>query len=116
MGCDIVVALGRATVEGNTLFGHNCDRPARQCQALHRTPGQSYAPGEKVRTQGLELPQARQTYTVLGSHTYSNTDGAFTVSVTITEPTVPGSESTSAHACSAFGKSPGRYPSGSNTD
>jgi dipeptidase len=67
MGCDSVVALGRATAEGNTLFGHNCDRPTRQCQALHRSLGQSHAPGESIRTQGLELPQARQTYTVLGS-------------------------------------------------
>ena len=27
MGCDTVAALGRATVDGHTLFAHNSDRP-----------------------------------------------------------------------------------------
>ena len=67
MGGDMVVALGRATVAGCTLFGHNSNRPARERPTLHRVPGRSYASGEKVRVQYLELPQARQTYTVLGS-------------------------------------------------
>lgn len=67
MGGDMVVALGRATVEGHTLFGHNSNRPARERPMLHRSPGRAYASGEKVRVQHLELPQARQTYTVLGS-------------------------------------------------
>ncbi len=67
MGCDMVVALGRATVDGSTLFGHNSGRPRREPQSLQRVPGRAFALGEKVRTQHLELPQARQTYTVLGS-------------------------------------------------
>ncbi|HEV3259376.1 MAG TPA: carcinine hydrolase/isopenicillin-N N-acyltransferase family protein [Gemmataceae bacterium] len=66
MGGDLVVALGRATVDGITLFGQNSDQPARQCQVLRRTPGRAFAADEKVRTQFLELPQARQTWTVLG--------------------------------------------------
>ncbi len=67
MGSNIVVARGRATVDGETLFGQNSNRAARKCQPLRRTPARAFALGEKVRTQYLELPQARQTCTVLGS-------------------------------------------------
>jgi YD repeat-containing protein len=35
------------------------------------------------------------TFTVTGSHTYSNTDGIFTTSVTVSEPGVPGSTASS---------------------
>jgi secernin len=67
MACDMVVALGRATGDGSTLFGHNSGRAAGQCQVVHRTVGRPFELGEKVRTQCLELPQARRTYTVLAS-------------------------------------------------
>jgi dipeptidase len=66
MACDIVVALGRATVDRLTLFGLNSEQPAGQGAPLCRIPGRAFALGEKVRTQFLELPQPRQTYTVLG--------------------------------------------------
>jgi secernin len=61
----MVVALGRATVDGQTLFGHNCNRPAGEALALVREPGRPYAPGETVRLAHLFLPQVRQTCTVL---------------------------------------------------
>src|SRR5262249_30969428 len=67
MGCGIVVALGRATVDGQTLFGHNNDRPSRDGQLLCRVPGREFAPGEKVRTQYLDLHQVRKTNTVVAS-------------------------------------------------
>jgi secernin len=67
MGCDMVAALGRATVDGHTLFGHNSGQPARQGQSLRVVRGRPFELGQMVRTQHLELPQARQTYTVLGS-------------------------------------------------
>jgi secernin len=67
MGCDTVVALGRATVDGATLFGHNSAWPAREGHDLVRRPGRAYAFGEKVRLRFIELPQARETYTVLGA-------------------------------------------------
>jgi dipeptidase len=67
MAGDMVVALGRVTVDGGTLFAQNSsgppDRPLLLC--LHR--GQEHALGERVRIGGLELAQARQTFTVLGS-------------------------------------------------
>jgi secernin len=67
MGSDMVVALGRATADGQTLFGQNSSRPAGQCQPLRLVPGRLFAAGEKLQAQYLELPQARQTFTVLGS-------------------------------------------------
>src|SRR5262249_11411547 len=51
---------------GRTLFGHNSGRPPGEGQWLRRTPGCAFASGEKMRTQHLELPQVRQTLTVLG--------------------------------------------------
>ncbi len=64
--CDLAVALGRATADGQALFGHNVGRPPGEAQALVREPGRSFAPGEKVRTAHLELPQVRQTFTAVG--------------------------------------------------
>jgi secernin len=66
-GCDAVVARGRATVGGQTYFGHNSDGPADGCHALCRQPGREFTLGEKVQTQRLTLDQVRQTCTVLGS-------------------------------------------------
>jgi secernin len=63
----MVVALGRATADGSTLFGHNSGRPARQGQIVQQTLGRPFELGDKVRTQYLELPQARRTYTVIAS-------------------------------------------------
>ena len=67
MGCDMVVALPRATADGTALFGHNSNRPAGEAQALVRTAARSHAPGEKLRTPARELPQARQTFAVLAN-------------------------------------------------
>jgi hypothetical protein len=66
MGCDLVVALGTATVDGNTLFGHNNGPLAHERHGLALEPGRTFTFGEKVRTTHLELPQVRQTHTVLG--------------------------------------------------
>jgi secernin len=67
MGCDMLVALGPATVNGQTLFGLNTHRPPREPQTLHKVPGRSYALGELVHAQFVGLPQVRRTCTVLGS-------------------------------------------------
>jgi dipeptidase len=63
--CDMAVALAHTTIDGHTLFGHNSNRPEGEGQALLRTPGRAFALGETVRATHLELPQVRQTYTVL---------------------------------------------------
>lgn len=67
MGCDMVVALGRATVDGRTLFGQNTLLPTDTFSVLCSTRARSWAQGEKVRTQHLEIPQCRETGTVLGN-------------------------------------------------
>jgi dipeptidase len=64
---DMVAALARATAEGCPLFGHNSCGSLGVPQPLHRSVGRAFALGEKLRTRRLDLPQARQTYTVLGS-------------------------------------------------
>lgn len=67
MGCDMVVALGPATVDGRMLFGYNSDRPSGERQKFLRLVGHEHAPDEKVRLANVELPQARHTYTVLAA-------------------------------------------------
>lgn len=67
MASDVMVAPGQVTVDGSTFFACNSHRFYRECQVLRRIEGRAYAPGEKVQAQGLELPQTRQTFTVLGS-------------------------------------------------
>src|SRR5262249_10487927 len=67
MAADMVVALGRATGDGSALFGQNSGRPRQECQSVRRVPGRSFTPGEVIQTQMLALPQARQTYTVVGN-------------------------------------------------
>src|SRR5437868_415654 len=66
MGCDMVVALGQATVKGQNLFGLNWHGPRAQWPLLRRLQGQMHAPGSVIKTHGQQVPQARQTYTVLG--------------------------------------------------
>ncbi len=65
MASDMVVALGRATAEGQTLFGHNCNHPAGESLGLVREPGRAFAPGEIISLASAALPQVRHTYTVL---------------------------------------------------
>jgi dipeptidase len=67
MGCDLLVARGRAKGNGRTVFGHSNHRPTGEPQRLVQLAGRRLAPGEMVQTQHLQLPQARETYAVLGS-------------------------------------------------
>src|SRR5262249_20255087 len=65
MGCNMVVALGRATVDGHTLFGHAATLSAQHPPALCLLPARERALGEVVRTHNAEIPQIRQTHRVL---------------------------------------------------
>ena len=67
MGNSSVVALSRATADGRTLFGHNSTRVVGAAQSLLRVDGRSFALGEDINTCHVELPQARQTFTVLAN-------------------------------------------------
>jgi secernin len=67
MGCDMVVAVGPATENRHTLFGTNYHGVAGAGMALRLNPGRAFELGETVQTQVLQLPQARQTFNVLGN-------------------------------------------------
>lgn len=64
-GGDLLVALPRATRNGETLFGHNCNRADGEGVELLRQPGRDFSPGEWVRLGELMLPQPKRTWTVL---------------------------------------------------
>ncbi len=66
MGSDMVVALQEASANGTTLFGLNHHAPPNLRHALHLVPGQLYDAGEFAHASALHVPQARQTYAVLG--------------------------------------------------
>jgi secernin len=65
MQCDMLVALPRATGAGETLFGHNCNRPSGERVEPLLVPGRAFTPGESVTVGRLRLPQVRRTWTVL---------------------------------------------------
>jgi len=67
MGCDTMVALAPATRAGVTLFAKNSDRPPRECQRIVQLPAARHPSGARLRCQYLDLPQAAQTFAVVGS-------------------------------------------------
>jgi secernin len=67
MGCDMVVALAPTTVDGRTLFGHNCNRPGGDILSLVQSPTRTFEPGQMVETNASALPQVRKTHAVLGA-------------------------------------------------
>jgi len=64
----MLVALGHATVDGSTRFGHTRTALHDAVTGLRLTPGRCYAPGEAIALRSLQLPQPRQTWTVLSCH------------------------------------------------
>jgi len=65
--CDTLVVLGPHTRDGHTLFAKNSDRPPDECQPLFQAPAHTHGAGDHVRCQYVEIPQAAETYAVLGS-------------------------------------------------
>lgn len=66
MGSDMVVALKDASANETTLVGLNQHAAPAERHAVHVVPGHFHEPGQLVPIANLTLPQARQTYTVLG--------------------------------------------------
>jgi hypothetical protein len=68
MGSDIVVALNKASAHRTTVFGlnHYAANTRQSVQVVH---GQMHDPGDFAHTASLRLPQARQTFSVLGIQT-----------------------------------------------
>jgi secernin len=69
MGCDMVAALGRATADTQTLFAHSMTASPPAVPVLRLVPGRGHAPGERVTTRYLDLPQVKTTFAVLGCST-----------------------------------------------
>jgi len=66
-GCDTLVAQAIATVGDATLFAKNSDRPPGECQSLCLVERALHGAVETVTCQYLTIPQARETWRVLGS-------------------------------------------------
>src|SRR5262245_23094749 len=67
MACDMVVALGSATVGRNTLVGINRHGWTLKRPSWRRLPGRLCSPDEVLSLQKIRLPQPRQTFAVFGS-------------------------------------------------
>lgn len=70
MGCDLLAALGSATTNRHTLMGLQRFGSEQAGQSLQRFPGREHANDEMYRLPGLEIPQGRQTFTVVGHQPY----------------------------------------------
>jgi secernin len=72
MGCDMVVALGTATGTGQAFFAANSHRPVDEAQAIRLVPGRTFAAGETLSTRFVQVPQVRQTCTVLAAQPHNH--------------------------------------------
>lgn len=63
--CDTIVALGKVTADGVTLFGKNSDREPNEAHHVVRIPAADHIPGSMVKCTYIEIPQVEHTYEVL---------------------------------------------------
>jgi dipeptidase len=68
--CDTIVALGKATVDGSTLFGKNSDRDPDEVQNIVIIPRRQYKAGDEVKCTYISIPQAAETCRVLLSQPF----------------------------------------------
>lgn len=68
--CDTWAALTDATRDGHVILGKNSDRPIFDCQPLVRYERRTWPAGSRLRLEHVEIPQATETYTTLGSSPY----------------------------------------------
>jgi dipeptidase len=67
--CDILLAVGKATLNGTVVFGKNSDRSPNEAQPLVSHPRLNH--GESfVKCQNIEIPQVPITYEHIGSSPY----------------------------------------------
>jgi secernin len=64
--CDTAVAVGSATASGTVVFAKNSDRHPNECQPLFHGARAQHAPGSSLQCQYLEIPQATETWEVIG--------------------------------------------------
>ena len=65
--CDTVAVEKSASVSGFNILAKNSDRETDECQNLKFFPAEKHAPGEMVKCTYIEVPQAEQTYAMIGS-------------------------------------------------
>ena len=70
LSCDTFALSGQRCADGRTLFCKNSDRPLGEAQPLCYAPAAHHSTGETLRCTHLTIPQAEQTYAVLGSRPY----------------------------------------------
>lgn len=70
LSCDTFVLPAETTLSGSIVMAKNSDRPLGEAQALTWTAGAKHARGENVRCTYISVPQAGETYGVLGSKPY----------------------------------------------
>ena len=70
LSCDTFVLPAENTLSGSIVMAKNSDRPLGEAQALTWTAGAKHARGETVRCTYISVPQAGETYGVLGSKPY----------------------------------------------
>lgn len=66
MGSDMIVALKEASANQTTLLGLNSYADARQSHRVQIVPAMLHDPGDVTRTATAAVPEARQTFAVLG--------------------------------------------------
>jgi secernin len=69
LGCDIIVAVGKATLDGTVIFGKNSDRRPNESQPLVYHP-QLHHKEKTIGCQNIEIPQVPVTYGHIGSRPY----------------------------------------------
>jgi secernin len=65
-----MVVLGAGTRAGATLLAKNSDRSPSECQPLFQAPRRRHPEGATVHCQYLELPQAAETFALIGSRPF----------------------------------------------
>ena len=68
--CDTAVALGGVTVDSQTLFAKNSDRPPDECQPLELHERRSHESAAVTRCQLLSIPEVERTHRHIGSRPY----------------------------------------------
>ncbi|MSQ95242.1 MAG: hypothetical protein EXR98_11895 [Gemmataceae bacterium] len=66
MGSDMFVALKEASANQTTLFGLNYHTDGSQRHAVHIVPGMMHEAGDVAHAATAEVPEAKQTFAVLG--------------------------------------------------
>ncbi|MGH2461831.1 MAG: C69 family dipeptidase [Chloroflexota bacterium] len=68
--CDTSVVTGSATADGSVIFAKNSDRKANECQPLCYYPRREYPADAQVQCTHRAIPQARETFALIGSRPY----------------------------------------------